>query len=374
MRQFKAGQYLRRGSYRSFQPNPINRQWQLDDMEVIQLLDKANREVGRLDMYSEYIPNIELFIGMHVLKEATLSSRIEGTRTNMEEALLEADEVPAEKRHDWEEVRNYIRAMERAIELLNDLPFSSRLIKETHATLMRGVRGEHKQPGDFRRSQNWIGGSSISDAIFVPPVYQDIEPLMGDLENFAHSEEYYFPELLRIALIHYQFETIHPFLDGNGRVGRLMITLYLVSKKILKRPVLYLSAFLEQNRTLYYDNLMRVREKDDITHWFKFFLTGIIQTAREGVATFDQILKLQREVEAIVQGMGSKAASASRLMSYLYTHPLVDAEKVSEVTEQSLPTAYALIREMEASGILTEITGSKRGRKYLFKNYMDLFR
>ena len=251
-------------------------------MEVIQLLDKANRELGRLDMYSEYIPNIELFIGMYVLKQATLSSRIEGTQTNIEEALLTAEEVSPEKPNDWEEVRNYIGAMERAIGLLDDLPFSSRLIRQTHATLMQGVRGERKMPGEFRRSQNWIGGSNIQNALFVPPIHHEVEALMGDLENFAHADTYYFPELLRIALIHYQFETVHPFLDGNGRVGRLMIALYLVSKKILKRPVLYLSDFLERNRTLYYDNLMRVREKDDIGHWFKFFLAGVIETAQKG--------------------------------------------------------------------------------------------
>lgn len=374
MRKFKAGHYIQQGSYRSFQPSLINRQWHLDDMEVIQLLDKANRELGRLDMYSEYIPNIDLFIGMHVLKEATLSSRIEGTQTRIEEALMEAEEVPPENRNDWEEVRNYIQAMEKAIGLLNELPFSSRLIRQTHAVLMQGVRGEQKMPGEFRRSQNWIGGSAINNALFVPPVHHEINRLMGDLEEFAHSESHYFPELLRIALIHYQFETIHPFLDGNGRVGRLMITLYLVSKKILKRPVLYLSDYLERHRQLYYDNLTRVREKDDIAQWFKFFLAGVIETAQKGIETFDKILKLQRDIDAKIQGMGSRAASAYRLVAYLYEQPLVNAERVSQVIEQSMPTAYSLIEEMEKLEILYEITGGKRGRRYLFKEYVDLFK
>lgn len=187
MKEFKSGQYIKQGSYKSFQPNPIDRPWIMDDMEVLQLLGIADRELGRLDMYSEYIPNIELFISMHVLKEATQSSKIEGTQTNMEEALLDKEDVPLDKRNDWEEVQNYIQAMEHAMGALEKLPFSSRLIRETHKTLMQGVRGEQKQPGEFRTSQNWIGGASINDAVFVPPVHTSIPELMGDIEKFAHN-------------------------------------------------------------------------------------------------------------------------------------------------------------------------------------------
>jgi Fic family protein len=243
MKKFQAGRYIRQGHYKSFQPNLLDRAWTIDDMGLIQLLGKADRELGRLDMYSDYVPNLALFIQMHVLKEATQSSKIEGTQTNMEEALLEKEDVALDKRDDWEEVQNYVAAMNEAMEKLQSLPFSARLIKETHRTLLQGVRGKHKMPGEFRESQNWIGGATISDAVFVPPVHTSIGELIGDLEKFAHNDEQYFPELLKIALIHYQFETIHPFLDGNGRVGRLMITLYLVSKGILKQPVLYLSDF-----------------------------------------------------------------------------------------------------------------------------------
>lgn len=373
MKSFKAGAWVRQGSYRSFQPTLINRQWSLDDMEIQALLSQADRQLGRLDMFSEYVPNIELFIRMHVFKEATQSSRIEGTQTRMDEALLEREEVSAERRNDWEEVRNYVTAMDEAIAAMESLPISSRLICLSHRVLMKGVRGHHKQPGEFRTSQNWIGGATIRDAIFVPPVHTSIPELMSDLEQFIHNEDIHLPELLRIALVHYQFETIHPFLDGNGRVGRMLIPLYLVSKSILKRPVLYLSDFLESHRTHYYDNLMRVREKDDIAQWFKFFLVGIIETAKSGVDTFDAILQLKREVDEQAQSLGSRAAHATRLLDTLYQNPFVDADGVSRACNISMPTAYKLLADLEGLGILSEITGNRRNRKYLFERYLRLF-
>jgi Fic family protein len=343
-------------------------------MELIQLLGQADRELGRLDMYSGYIPNLDLFIQMHVLKEATQSSKIEGTRTNMEEALLDKEDVALDKRADWEEVQNYVAAMNEAIARLQTLPFSSRLIRETHAILLRGVRGKHKQPGEFRESQNWIGGVSIDDAVFMPPVHTAIGELMGDIEQFVHNNPHYFPELLKIALIHYQFETIHPFLDGNGRVGRLMITLYLVNRGILKKPVLYLSDFFERNRSLYYDNLMRVREKNDLLQWFKFFLVGIVETARSGIATFDNILQLQKQVDKSLQTLGSRAANARKIVYALYQHPAIDAAKVGKVADISPASAYKLIGDLERLGILNEVTGGKRGKRYLFTRYIQLFK
>jgi len=261
-------------------------------------------------MYSDYIPNIDLFIQMHVLKEATQSSRIEGTQTNVDEALRAKEDVAINKRDDWEEVQNYVAAMNRAISRLKTIPFSSRLIRETHRTLMQGVRGREKLPGEFRQSQNWIGGATVNDAVFVPPVHTKIPELIADLEEFVHNEKDYFPGLLKAALVHYQFETIHPFLDGNGRVGRLMITLYLVSKGILKQPILYLSDFFQRNRNHYYDNLMRVREQNDLQQWFKFFLVGVIETAKSGIVTFDNILKLQKKVEEQIGTLGSRAAES----------------------------------------------------------------
>ncbi len=346
----------------------------MEDMELLNLLSQADRQLGRLDMYSDYIPNIDLFISMHVLKEATQSNKIEGTKTNIEDALLDKEDIDDEKRDDWEEVQNYIEALNTAVVNLEKLPFSSRLIRETHKILLQGVRGKHKLPGEFRRSQNWIGGASINDATFVPPIHSDINDYMNDLEKFAHNTEYFFPDILKIALIHYQFETIHPFLDGNGRVGRLLITLYLVEKRILKKPILYLSDFFEKNRTLYYDNLTRVREKNDITQWFKFFLVGVIETAKSSICTFDRILKLQKEVDTKIQTLGSRLHNAQLILNHLYQRPVVDAQKAKEFTSLSPPSVYKLIEDLEKLNILTEITGDKKGKTYLFSEYIQLFK
>jgi len=374
MQNFKAGTYINQGHHKSFQPEEINKTWLLNDMEIISLLSKADRQLGRLDMYSEHIPDIDLFISIHVLKEATQSSKIEGTQTNMQEALLEKEDVSNEKRDDWEEVQNYINAMQKAIEMLDEIPFSSRLIKQTHKVLLQGVRGEHKQPGEFRTSQNWIGGASISDAIFIPPSHTRINDLMSDLEKFTHNDEIQLPDLLKIGIMHYQFETIHPFLDGNGRVGRLLITLYLVDKEILKKPILYLSDFFENKKSLYYDNLMRVRTHNDIKQWLKFFLVGVIETAKKGVETFDNILKLKENTEIQIQTLGSKAGNAQKVVQSLLKKPVIDVDKVESITGVSKRTAYNLINDLEELEILTEVTGSKRGKIYVFKKYLDLFK
>ncbi|MCM4161296.1 Fic family protein [Antarcticibacterium flavum] len=373
MKTFKAGNYIQQGYYKSFQPGMINRDWTVSDMQVLQLLSQADRHLGRLDMYSEYV-HIELFIQMHIAKEAVQSSKIEGTQTNIEEAFLSKEEVHSEKRNDWEEVQNYILAMKEAVQMLHRLPFSSRLIKQTHKILLQGVRGEHKMPGEYRKSQNWIGGASINDAVFVPPVHTSIDELMGDIEKFANDEANPLPDLLKVALIHYQFETIHPFLDGNGRVGRLMITLYLVSKGILKQPILYLSDFFEKHRTLYYDNLMRVRTHDDLNQWFKFFLAGIIETSKNGVKTFDGILQLQKELENKLKGIGARSGDAFKVVEYLYSKPIIDAQKVSEITGKSLKPAYNLLSVLEDLEVVKEITGAQRGRLYAFKEYIELFK
>ncbi|MBC7522835.1 MAG: Fic family protein [Flavobacterium sp.] len=372
MEKFTSGKYINQGYYKSFQPNTINRDWILNDMEVIQLLSKADRHLGRLDMYSEYV-NIDLFIRMHIAKEATQSSKIEGTQTNMEEAFLSKEEIAYEKRDDWEEVQNYISAMNEAVKLLHRLPFSSRLIKQTHKILLQGVRGEHKLPGEYRSSQNWIGGASISDATFIPPIHSSINEFISDLEIFANDEISPLPDLIKIAIIHYQFETIHPFLDGNGRVGRLLITIYLVSKGILKQPILYLSDFFEKNRMLYYDNLMRTRTHNDINQWLKFFLTGIIETAKKGVTTFDGILQLQKSLEEKLKSLGNRNMDARKVVDYLYTQPIIEVTKVEELLQKSSVTAYKLLADLERLDVIKEISGAQRNKLYVFKDYLDLF-
>ncbi|CAG5071726.1 hypothetical protein DYBT9623_03717 [Dyadobacter sp. CECT 9623] len=373
MKNFKAGGVTNQGYYKSFQPENINRDWQVDDMQLLSLLSKADRDLGRLDMYSEYV-HIDLYIRMHIAKEATQSSKIEGTRTNMEEAFLEKDEISMEKRDDWEEVQNYISAMNEAVKQLQTLPFSSRLIRQTHKILLQGVRGRHKQPGEYRTSQNWIGGASINDAVFVPPVHTSIADLMSDIEKFANDELNPLPDLLKIGLIHYQFETIHPFLDGNGRVGRLLITLYLVNKGILKQPILYLSDYFERNRTLYYDNLMRARTHNDINQWLKFFLVGVIEISKIGVKTFDGILQLKRNLEIKLQSFGTRAAEAKKIVEYLYEQPVIDVARIEAITSKSKATNYKLLADFERLEILQEVSGGQRNKLYVFKDYLDLFR
>lgn len=374
MKSFKSGVYINQGSYKSFQPNQINRQWKFDDGELQTLLGKAAYCIGQLDMYSRYVPNIDLFISMHILKEATQSSKIEGTQTNMEEALLEKEDIPLDKRDEWQEVQNYVAAMNHAVESLTSLPLSSRLIKETHRVLLQGVRGEHKQPGEFRTSQNWIGGSNINDAVFVPPVHTSVTELMSDIEKFIHNDGIFVPELLKIPIVHYQFETIHPFLDGNGRVGRLLITLYLVGVNLLKRPILYLSDYFERNRNLYYTSLMQVREKNDITQWLKFFLKGVIDISEQSIDTLSEVMQLQKDVDEKIQTLKSKTHNAKVVINHLYQHPMVDALKVASFTGLSNPSAYKLIADLERLGILTEMTGGKRGKLYVFQSYLNAYR
>lgn len=373
MQKFKAGTYLGQGTYKSFIPAFINREWEIGDMQVLSLLSKADRMLGRLDMFSEHIPNIDLFIAMHIAKEATQSSRIEGTQTNIQQAVMPEESVPLDQRDDWAEIQNYISAMNLAIPRMEELPLSSRLIREIHGELMKGVRGKNKQPGEFRTSQNWIGGSNINDAIFVPPPFAHIPELMSDIEMFIHNPKTLLPDLLKIAIIHYQFETIHPFNDGNGRTGRLLITLYLVSKGLLKRPVLYMSDYLERHRNSYYSSITKVRTENDITQWFCFFLQGIIETAEKGVNTFNSILELEKDNEAIIQQMGSRSANAMTVVKDLYIRPIIDAKRISDLCGITLQSAYNLITDLKDRGILSEITKGKRNRLYAMKQYMDLF-
>jgi Fic family protein len=370
---FKAGTWHKRYQYKSFEPVAVNHEWIWEDATINTLLEAANRALGELNAFSLIVPDIDLFIEMHVVKEAQTSSRIEGTQTGIGEALLSEDQILPEKRDDWREVRNYIDAVNMAIADLLRLPLSNRLLKQSHALLMRGVRREHKQPGEFRSSQNWIGGSGLSDAVFVPPHPDSVDGLMGDLEKFWHNENVTVPHLVRIAISHYQFETIHPFCDGNGRIGRLLIPLYLVSHGLLAKPSLYLSDFFEHHRAQYYDALMRVRVANDLIHWVRFFLRGVAETASKGREVFQQILALRTEVEHAILSLGKRAPNAKLALNLLYRQPIISATHLERALSISTPTANVVIREFERLGILTEITGQTRGRVYQFQRYLNLF-
>lgn len=371
---FIAGSYKQQYQYKSFLPNPVNIHWQISDSSLINLLSEADIKLGELNAFSQLVPDIDFFIRMHVSKEATTSSRIEGTQTNIAEALQKAEYVNPEKRDDWEEVQNYIRAMNEAIQELAALPLSNRLLRKTHFTLLQGVRGKYKQPGDFRTSQNWIGGASLSDAVFIPQHHEELPALMSDFEKFLHSRNNPLPHLIRISIAHYQFETIHPFLDGNGRIGRLLITLYLVSNGLLTRPTLYLSAFFEKNKSLYYDNLSRVRTHNDLTQWLKFFLEGIKQIAQNSTETFKAIIALRQEIEhRDILTLGKKTKLAQKFIHFLYSKPITDSQEVAKQMAVNPSTALRLIEDFIRLGILKEITGFRRNRIFVFDKYLHLF-
>lgn len=373
LKDYKAGRFIKQFQYESFSPSSVNHTWVWDDPRINTLLEDATRALGELNAFSKILPDVDMFIQMHVVKEANTSSRIEGTQTSMDEVLMDEEDVLPEKRDDRREVQNYIQAMNVAIEDLKELPLSNRLLKMTHSILMQSVRGEHKTPGEFRISQNWIGGSNLTDAIFIPPHQDEVQELMSDLEKFYHNEEINVPHLIRIAISHYQFETIHPFLDGNGRIGRLLITLYLVSHGLLLKPSLYLSDFFEKNKTSYYDALMHVRTTNDIGHWIKFFLNAVISTARKGVKTFNEILELKNEINGKVVTLGKKAENANKLLNYLYKHPVVDISSVVDILDISKQSASMLIKDFENLDLLSEITGKQRNRVYYFRRYFMLF-
>lgn len=372
--EFNQGSWIKQYEYKSFSPTAINTDWLLDDPQIIALSAKCERIIGELNAFSHLVPDIDFFIKMHIVKEATTSSKIEGTKTNIEEAFIEKEYISEERRDDWQEVQNYIKALNYSIDELKTLPLSNRLLKMTHKILLESVRGKHKTPGEFRKSQNWIGGSSLTDAVFIPPHHSEVDELMSDLEKFLHNTDISLPDIIRVAIAHYQFETIHPFLDGNGRIGRLLITLYLVSSNLLVKPSLYLSAFFEKNRTLYYDNLMRVRLTGDIKQWLTFFLVGTNEIAQNSINTFKAVIELRSNIEStFLLKMNRKYDNAKNLLDALYKNPIITAKKVADLLNISHPSANALIADFRKSDLLSELTGYKRNRIFLFEPYAKLF-
>ncbi|MGN0750632.1 MAG: Fic family protein [Treponema sp.] len=336
-------------------------------------MEKASLKLGELNSFSRFVPDIDIFISMHVLKEAVVSSRIEGTRTNIEEALEEEQPSEPEKRDDWLEVNNYVKAINSAIEELKTLPLSCRLIRDTHRILLSSGRGERKTPGEFRISQNWIGGASIVDAVFVPPVAEKLSDLLSDFEKFLNNDEINVPNLIKIAIAHSQFETIHPFLDGNGRMGRLLITLFLVSKGILDKPLLYLSALFEKNRSLYYDKLTITREKNDLNQWIKFFLVGIIEIAEEGTITLQKIMQIKKKSEDKILTFGRRASKGHDLLEALFSTPIVSIKTVQSLLQLTPKSAGEMVKLFVDNNILQEVSEQQRNRSFVFREYLDLF-
>ena len=374
MKSYKAGKYILHKGYKPFLPSFINEDidWNLD--ELAPLLQDASLWLGKLNSYADLIPDIDFFIKMYATKEATNSNRIEGTRTTFDDAIALIEQIKPEFRDDWHEVQNYLNAINYSIEKLNELPVSLRLIKEAHKILLQGVRGEHKTPGEVRKTQNWIGGSSLKDAFFIPPEPNMLPDLLTDIEKFLHNEDLQVPELIKAGIAHYQFETIHPFLDGNGRTGRLLIILYLISTGLLNKPVLYISDFFERNRMSYYDSLSMIKQTDNMTQWLKFFLNGVVETSKNSIKTFDEIIKLKAKVEEKLNSIGKKATNGRRLIEMLYSTPKVNAKLVAETLGLSVVSTNSLIKTFVEIGILEEKTGFNRNRYYVFEEYIKIFR
>ena len=360
--------------YQSFLPSSVNCHYEWEDKRIFPLLEEAIRLVGELNAYSFLVPDVDFFIQMHVKNEALKSSRIEGTRTEMDEVILPEEEIMPEKRDDWSEVQNYIKAINYSIAQLNEIPLSMRLLEKSHEILLSGVRGKERQPGQVRTTQNWIGGSSIKTASFIPPHPDDMRASLTDLELFWHNKKINMPNLIKIAISHYQFETIHPFNDGNGRIGRMLITLHLIELGILQKPTLYLSDYFERNKGAYYDALTFVRDHNDMDQWIIFFLSAVIETAKKSKNTFRKIISLRGVYEQRIIKNGRKIKLMNDLLLRLFSNPAIRVSDVSNLLGKSISTSNNLIKEMERIGILKEITGFSRNRIFILHEYLDIFR
>lgn len=372
----RAGTFvMQSGGYKAFIPAPLPPDPTIEyDDELQSLLSKADMNLARLDGITTVLPNADLFIAMYVKKEALLSSQIEGTQASLEGVLeFEADLTPREDVNEIKEVINYIKALNYGMIRLNELPMSLRLIREIHKNLLEGTRGTNRNPGEFREFQNYIGvsGASLNEAIFVPPSPEMVLPLMEELEKFFHRKDG-IPPLVKIALIHSQFETIHPFLDGNGRVGRLLITFYLFWKGILSRPLLYLSFYLKKNRAVYYDLLMKVRIDGAWEEWIKFFLSGVSETSQEAANTAREIIKLKDGLITKLYENSIASVYAVKLIDLLFEKPVISTKDVVERLKVSTVTSNELVKKFEKIGILKEITGKQRYKKYIFTDYVEI--
>ena len=371
---FKAGQYIKVDDYKSFIPSKINEDWIWNDSQLNKLLSEANLQLGALNGFAEQIPNIDIYIKMHVKVEANKSSRIEGTKTTIDEDLLEKLDVNPEKRDDWQEVQNYVEAINYGIKRINELPVCTRLIKEIHSILMQGVRGEHKNPGEYRTSQNWIGGSKPSNAVYVPPIPSEVGSCLSDLEKFINNDNINTPDLIKIAIIHYQFESIHPFLDGNGRTGRILIPIYLLNKGLLSKPCFYISDFIEKNKNAYYDFLSRVRSQNDILSWIKFFLEATIETAKTARTKFEKVVDFTSYMNDLVLNMSVRPENAKLVINCFYNEPTMNRKILMEKTGLKPTALKSVINNLLEKNLIVENTGYSRNQIFTFEKYINLFK
>ena len=374
MIKFKAGTYKKQLEYQSFVPSLVNRSFIWEDKKIDVLNSEAMRLLGELNAYAVLVPDVNFFIQMNVVREAIASNMIEGTQTGVDEIVLSQEEINPERRDDWSEVQNYIKAINFSIDRLHKLPLSVHLLKETHKILLSGVRGKYKTPGVLRKSQNWIGGSSLSDAFFIPPAWEEVPDLLNDLEKFWHNKQIYLPILIKTAITHYQFETIHPFLDGNGRLGRLLVVLQLIDAQTLIKPTLYLSAFFEKNKASYYNALTMARETSNLEQWVKFFLNGIIHTAKDGVEVFKQIVLLRQEYDVKITALGIRTKNAQKLLLSMFSSPIVSTKRVEKNLGISFSSANRLLKSLVDLKILKEMTGFSRNRLFVLNEYLELFK
>lgn len=374
----RGGRYQRQpGGHRAFIPAALPPEPPVAIDDALQdLLSRADRALGRLDGSIQTLPHPDLFVAMYVRKEAVLSSQIEGTQSSLHDLLAaEARILSADAPADVDEIVNYVAAMNHGLGRLEEIPVSVRLLRELHERLLRGVRGQHLTPGEFRRTQNWIGplGCDIHEATFVPPPPGSVPDAIADLERFLHAESR-LPLLVRIGLAHAQFETIHPFLDGNGRLGRLLITFLLCEKDVLQKPVLYLSWYFKRHRDRYYDALQAVRDAGDWEGWLEFFLQGVFEVSQQATQTARRIQELREtHRQQVIDAFGRSAGNGQRVLDYLFEHPIVAVKDVQGLTGTTYPAANALVGQFEANGILQEATGRKRHRRFRYDEYIRLF-
>ncbi len=376
--QGRSGRLIRQETgYSAFVPAPLPPRPPIALTGVLQsLLSKADRELGRLDGSIQTLPNPDLFVMMYVRKEAVLSSQIEGTQSSLQDLLAaEAKVFAAEGSRDVAEVVNYVKAMNYGLNRLEKLPISVRLFREIHEKLLTGVRGSALTPGELRRSQNWVGsaGCTLAEAAFIPPPPENVPQALGDLEKFLHKDDD-MPLLIKIGLAHAQFETIHPFLDGNGRIGRLMITFLLCERGVLQKPVLYLSYYFKRHRQAYYDHLQAVRDAGDWEGWLAFFLRGVAEVSSQATETARRILELREKHRALIaEHLGRAAGNGHRTLEHLYKRPIISVKEVRSVTGTSNPAANQLVQKLVEQGIVNEITGQRRNRRFRYEAYIRLF-